>query len=228
MTDDPGDLNLRFAGPLPLAFWDVCILSEHSMKAQISKAPGKREQQAVDRRNQLIDVALHLFSSKGYEGSTIKELAEAGGVAQGLFYHYFPSKEELLLAVFERHGFLAELQRRIEPSNDKPARQVLLEVAQAHYNLMVEKEELVRILVRESITNESLNARWMSMCREGVVMLSKYLDARVAAGELKPHNTDMSARMILHPVIMLRLTGDSARALPDLVACLMDGIGVEK
>jgi len=198
------------------------------MKTDEAKPPSKRDQQASDRRNQLIDVALRLFSEKGYEASTIKELAEAGGVAQGLFYHYFPSKEDLLLAVFERHGFLAELHRLLQPAADRPASDVLLEVARAHYNLMAEKEALVRILVRESITHDNLNSRWMGMCREGVEMLSKYLSARVAAGELRPHNTNMSARMILHPVIMLRLTGDSAEGLEELVECLMEGIGTSK
>jgi AcrR family transcriptional regulator len=191
-----------------------------------TKIPTKRELHAEERRHQLIDVALRLFSNKGYDGTTIKDLAEAGGVAQGLFYHYFQSKEELLLSVFERHGFTAELRSIVHPSADRPASEVLQEVVESHYRLMTENEALVRILVRESITNPVLNERWMATCNEGVRLLAEYLSERVAAGELRPHNTEVSARMLLHPVVMLRMTNGPAVHLKELVTCLLEGIKV--
>ena len=48
-----------------------------------------RRQQAEQRRAQLIDTALGVFAEKGVEGTTVKDLSEAAGVAQGLLYHYF-------------------------------------------------------------------------------------------------------------------------------------------
>jgi AcrR family transcriptional regulator len=68
--------------------------------------PTRRELQAQERRNQLIDSALTLFAEKGFERTTIKDLSEAARVAQGLIYHYFESKEELLFAAVDKHGFL--------------------------------------------------------------------------------------------------------------------------
>jgi AcrR family transcriptional regulator len=59
----------------------------------------------------MIDAALGLFAEKGYENATMKDLAEACGVAAGLVYHYFDSKEDLLLAVLDKHGFAAEMER---------------------------------------------------------------------------------------------------------------------
>jgi AcrR family transcriptional regulator len=187
----------------------------------------KREQHAEERRAQLIDVALRLFSEKGWENTTIKDLAEAGGVASGLFYHYFESKEGLLLAVFEKHGFNAELTKVLLPSYDRPASEVLLEVAQAYYRLLTEKQALVRMFVREAMTNPQLGERWIGMCNEGVRLLSGYLTARVTAGELRPHNTEMSARMLVHPIAMLHLTGAPAAHLEELVGCLLTGILAE-
>ena len=194
------------------------------MKNLAEKAPSKRGAHAEERKNQLIDVALTLFAEKGWENTTIKDLAEAGSVAPGLFYHYFESKEELLFAIFERHGFNAELRRVVFPSFDRPASEVLLEVAQAYYRLLSEKGPLVRMLVREAMTNPQLGERWKGMCREGAELLAKYLSARVAVGELRPHNTEMSARMLVHPIAMLHLTGAPADQLPELVSYLLDGI----
>ncbi|MGI8923722.1 MAG: TetR/AcrR family transcriptional regulator [Fimbriimonadales bacterium] len=200
-------------------------MSGHSTMG-IAKHITKRDQQAEERRGQLIDVALELFSQKGWENTSIKDLAEAGGVAPGLFYHYFENKEDLLLAVFERHGFKAELEKVVFPAFERPASEVLLEVARAYFRLLDRKHRLVRIFVREAMTNPNLEERWIEQCNDTVNLLARYLAARVAAGELRPHNTQMSARMLTHPIVMLHLTGGSADELESLVQCLMEGINI--
>jgi TetR/AcrR family transcriptional regulator, cholesterol catabolism regulator len=61
-----------------------------------------RRQRAEARRVQLIDTALEVFAAKGFDAATVKDLSEAAGVAEGLLYHYFRSKEDLLRAALER------------------------------------------------------------------------------------------------------------------------------
>ena len=99
-----------------------------------------------------------------------------------MVYHYFESKEDLLLSVFEKHGFVAELERVLLPSFDRPAAEVLLEVVQGYYDLLVERESFVRMIVRESMPNPELELRWTAMCNTGVKTLARYLSARVDAG----------------------------------------------
>jgi len=55
--------------------------------------------QGVDRRAQLLALAAELFAERGYGGTRISDIARAAGVAKGLLYWYFPSKEALLAAV---------------------------------------------------------------------------------------------------------------------------------
>jgi len=176
------------------------------------------------RRNQMIDAALALFAEKGYENATMKDLAEACGVAAGLVYHYFDSKEDLLLAVLDKHGFAAEMERVLLPAFDRPASEVLLEVVHSYYDLLVERESFMRMIIRESMTNPQLEQRWTTMCNTGVQTLARYLAARVAVGELRPHDTEISARMLTHPVVVLRLTGGSPAQLSSIVDCLLEGI----
>ena len=47
------------------------------------------------RKQEILDTALKLFGEKGYENTSIADIAKAIGVAQGLCYRYFPSKEAL-------------------------------------------------------------------------------------------------------------------------------------
>ena len=56
----------------------------------------------ADRKQQLLDVALELFSRQGFERTTVRDIANAADVADGLIYRYFASKEELLDEVIDR------------------------------------------------------------------------------------------------------------------------------
>ncbi|MCU0427176.1 MAG: TetR/AcrR family transcriptional regulator [Candidatus Kapabacteria bacterium] len=64
---------------------------------------------------EILQAALELFSTKGFEQTSVSAIAQKAGISQGLMYNYFPSKEALLLAIFEK-GW-AEVQRSfvIEP-----------------------------------------------------------------------------------------------------------------
>jgi AcrR family transcriptional regulator len=66
---------------------------------------------ASDRRLQLIETALDVFSRKGFGGATTKEIAAAAGVTEAIIFRHFPTKHDLYSAVIEHHhngGNLAE------------------------------------------------------------------------------------------------------------------------
>ncbi|MDQ3589338.1 MAG: TetR/AcrR family transcriptional regulator [Chloroflexota bacterium] len=190
------------------------------------REPTKRERQAEERRNQLVDAALRLFAEKGFEKTTIKDLSEAVGVAQGLIYHYFDSKEELLFAAVDRHGFLPELRRVLAASYERPAEEVLPEIAGDFYALLEEKRDLVRVFFRESQTNPEVGKRLVDIIREGVGLLARYLAARIAVGELRPHDPEVTARTLLYTVQMLHITGRTPADdfVPKMVENLLYGI----
>jgi TetR/AcrR family transcriptional regulator len=56
---------------------------------------------AGDRRLQLLDAALELFSRKGYGGATTKEIAATAGVTEAIIFRHFPSKQALYTAVLD-------------------------------------------------------------------------------------------------------------------------------
>lgn len=66
------------------------------------KVPAPRARLDVDeRRAQLLDLGLAMFSERSYDDVSIDDLARAAGVSKGLLYHYFPTKRDLYLAVLE-------------------------------------------------------------------------------------------------------------------------------
>src|SRR6266545_2026229 len=169
-----------------------------------------RARQAEQRRAELIDTALEVFAEKGVEGTTVKDLSEAAGVARGLLYHYFRSKEDLLRAALERHYFLPELRRITSPDRDRPAADVLVEVAERFVAMLRERRSLLRVMLRELLREAPANAavaeRVAQAQRESARLLGDYLASRVAAGELRPHDTEAAARLLLTTMVMSQLT----------------------
>lgn len=188
----------------------------------------RRAQHAEERRIQLIDTALRVFAEKGWDATSIPDLAQAAGIAQGLMYHYFRNKEELLLAVVERHSFLPELQRLLAIAPDRPATQVLPAVAQGFAELLQQKRSLVQILTREAQTDAEIGRRLDALIEEGVTLLAAYVAARIDARELRPHQPDLTARSLLYTIFMSQLVHVPAQVfVSDFVHHLLEGIKVD-
>lgn len=77
-------------------------------KRKVKKAdvPSRRRMSAKDRKEQIVAAAIRLFSEHGFERST-HELAQSLGVTQPAIYKHFPTKDDLINAVYER-VFLSE------------------------------------------------------------------------------------------------------------------------
>jgi AcrR family transcriptional regulator len=72
-------------------------------RAKAARRPhtdGKRQELSEDRRQVLISEAARLFGNKGYENTSMRDIAAAVGILPGSLYHHFPSKEELFTAVY--------------------------------------------------------------------------------------------------------------------------------
>lgn len=72
-----------------------------------------------ERKQEIFDAALQLFGEKGYEKTTIADIAKAIGVAQGLCYRYFPSKEVLFDSAIDQYAdiLVAQFADLAENSN---------------------------------------------------------------------------------------------------------------
>jgi AcrR family transcriptional regulator len=187
--------------------------------------PTARALQADRRRAELIDASLRLFAEQGYRSTTIADIAAATGTAHGLVYHYFRSKDELLEAILERYAFLPRLRTILAVSPDRPAAEVLAEIADGLSNLLGERPELLRLVVAESATNPIVADALARVTDEGLALLTDYLRARIVAGELRIHDPSVPARALFWAIITKHLGPTDADGFEtDLVAVLLDGI----
>jgi AcrR family transcriptional regulator len=84
----------------------------------------RNEEIRAETRARIVEHALALFGTRGYASTPVGEIARAAGISQGLLYHYFRSKEDLLRAVCEQSmGDVYESFARAEAAAD-PRRRV--------------------------------------------------------------------------------------------------------
>lgn len=190
------------------------------------KKPTRRDLQAENRRNQLLDLALALFAERGVENVSIKDLATEAQVAQGLIYHYFESKDALLDAVFQRHNPFPPIQVIIKKIFGMPVQEGLLQFTHNLARLLPEKRNIYRILLRELISpRTNLFNQAMSSQIETVQLLSQYFQERIEAGELRQHQPVIPIQMLISSFLISLVAQQPLELLgPQLVETILDGI----
>jgi TetR/AcrR family transcriptional regulator, cholesterol catabolism regulator len=150
--------------------------------------PVRRRELAEWRRQRILDAALLVFGSKGFDAASMKEVAAAAGVTSGLLYHYFASKEALSLAVTVERGFLPELRELLTGAGDRPAVVVLPEVTTGFDRMLSQHTALVGLFV-SGAASPKIRQGLEEVLSETHRLLGQYLSDRVEAGELRPHDS---------------------------------------
>jgi TetR/AcrR family transcriptional regulator len=147
---------------------------------------------ASDRRTQLLDIALNVFSQKGFNGATTKEIAAAAGVTEAVIFRHFPSKQALYQAVLESEiacpGFqkwLAEAKACIERNDDQG---LFRAIASAIIETYRGEGRLERVLLFAALEgNEQGLAHHRSFSIPIIELLRDYIVRRQREGALGQH-----------------------------------------
>ena len=189
------------------------------------------------KRRQILRAAITVFARSGYHGSRVSDVAKEAGVAYGLVYHYFGSKEDLLEAIFRRTwSRMLEAVEEVE-QEDAPARDQLAAVAKIVLGAWPVDPDLVRVLVREVARSPQLG-REVDEIAHAFAALERIVFRGQERGEFR---TDVDARLaawILYGALEEILTGwvferlpagadDVERAEQAVVALLTDGLAVD-
>jgi AcrR family transcriptional regulator len=192
------------------------------------KPATQRDLQAEVRRNQLLDIALALFAERGIENVTIKDLAAEASVAQGLIYHYFESKEDLLLAVMQRESPVLEFKTIIEQIYDYPVQEGLTVFAGEIAALLTKKRRVMRLLIREVLSPRATIMPEVIAIRSQVLsMLAAYFERRIAAGEIKGQPAIVVHMLVSSFLTLILLDQPLEPMVPHFVEILLEGIKAE-
>jgi AcrR family transcriptional regulator len=143
------------------------------------------------KRKQLLDAAVRVFARNGYHGSRVGDIAAEAGVAHGLLYHYFSSKDEVLETVFrENFGALLERFRGVEAS-DLAAPEKLEAIAKILLRTWRNDPDLVTVMVRDVARSPQLQLQ-VDEVREAFAIVQRVIEAGQADGTFR---ADLDARL---------------------------------
>jgi TetR/AcrR family fatty acid metabolism transcriptional regulator len=169
---------------------------------------------SADKRTRILDAAIRVFAEHGYHGARVGDIAHDAGVAHGLLYHYFASKDEVLETVFrENFGELLERFRAVEVA-DETAAEKLEGIAKILLRTWRNDPALVTVMVREVARSPQLQDR-VDEVREAFAIVQRVIEEGQASGAFR---TDLDARLaswLFYGGLEEVLTGWVLGQLPD-------------
>lgn len=116
--------------------------------ASTSTGSASRAPRHDNRRQQLLDAAARLFRERGYHVTSMRDIAREVGMLSGSIYYHFPSKEEILLAVYEEG--LRHIEERVDAAVAAPNTPwARLEAGcTAHLEAMLELSDYTQVMIR--------------------------------------------------------------------------------
>jgi TetR/AcrR family transcriptional regulator, fatty acid metabolism regulator protein len=105
---------------------------------------------AIDKRRQILDAAVRVFARQGFHSTRVADIADEAGVAYGLVYHYFKSKDEVLNELFsERWSLLLAAIEEADRREDMAPRAKLEAVAGFIVDSYQHNPELMKVIIVE-------------------------------------------------------------------------------
>jgi TetR/AcrR family fatty acid metabolism transcriptional regulator len=141
---------------------------------------------AVDKRRLILDAAIRVFARRGFHHCRVSDVADEAGVAYGLVYHYFNSKEEILNTLFsERWQLLVDAIAEID-AREIPARQKLHDVAGFIIDSYRYEPELMKVIIVEVTRSvHSFGLQHLEQIREAYEGITNIIEAARGDGSFK-------------------------------------------
>lgn len=169
---------------------------------------------AADKRQLILDAAVRVFASKGFHASRVGDIAAEAGVAHGLLYHYFDSKDALLEAVFrETWGAMLDRLREVEDEGE-PAPEQLRKIAAIVLRTWRRDADLVRVLVRE-VTRSAALQREVDELGHAFDAIERIVRSGQERGQLRATVDARLAAFVFYGALEEILTGWVLGQLPE-------------
>jgi AcrR family transcriptional regulator len=162
----------------------------------------------VDRRRQILDAAIRVFAQQGFHSCRVSDIADEAGVAYGLVYHYFDSKEQILNEVFsERWSLMLAAIQEVDAQQLTP-REKLDRVARFIIDSYRHDPELMKVIIVEvTRAANSFGRTHLAEIRRAYESIAKIVEGGQAANEFRSDIDPGFASMWFYGAIEQLLSG---------------------
>lgn len=155
-----------------------------------------------DRRDDILKASLHLFAEKGFHGTSMRDIARAADITEGLIYHYFAGKRDLFRAIIEEHSFLPLLRTLPQLAEQLDLRGLLIVLARGFFDVLKQNTELTRLLLQEvQVFPEEKEAFFADAVGESIAELAQILDGRMSEKARTQVDPEVAARIFFNSLL---------------------------
>jgi TetR/AcrR family transcriptional regulator, fatty acid metabolism regulator protein len=170
---------------------------------------------APDKRRAILDAAITVFARQGFHSARVSDVAAEAGVAYGLVYHYFDSKDQMLNELFsERWGLLLEASQEVRKSDAAP-REKLAGVANFIIESYRHEPELMKVIIVEvTRAANSFGRTHLPEISQAYDLVAEIVADAQEAGEFRDDVDPSFAAMVFYGAIEQLLTGWIFESIP--------------
>lgn len=204
------------------------------MAAQSNSRTSANSNAPIDTRERILLEAERLFAMGGYDGVSMRQIAEACGVTKANIYYYFQDKERLYLEVLQAD--MRELIQVLDQAAREPgsARERIAGLTRSFWDLMRRKQSLIRITMRQF---GGLEAQLRDLVQrnqgEMVGPIQSILEDGIREGEVRAIDARLAAAALLGILgvfvasNLLEITMETGReeVVDQVVDLFFDGVG---
>ncbi len=158
----------------------------------------------AERRHQLIAIARSLFAERGYEGTSIEEIAQRANVSKPVVYEHFGGKEGLYAVVVDREmsALLDRITSSLTKMTNNRSRLRIERVALALLTYVDERTDGFRILIRDSPAAITSGSTYSTLLNEAVNQVSSILAGDFSRRGLDAEMAPLYAQALVGSVSM--------------------------
>ena len=181
---------------------------------RLGRALANRGGASEDKRAIILAAAVRVFAREGYHDARVGDIAKEAGVAYGLVYHYFTSKEAVLEAVFrETWGAMLTAIRSVEERGG-PVTDQLRRVCAIVLGSWKTDPDLIRVLVREVVRSPQIH-REIDEISQAFAALERLVERGQKDGTFTTELRSRTVAWMLYGALEEILTGWVLGQLPD-------------
>ena len=181
------------------------------------------------RRHEIFHCSVALILKQGFAGTSMQEIAEAAGVGKSTLYDYFPSKDHVLLFVFEQELDILQGQADGIAAQNIPVEEKLMKILEAQLEYLLNNKNFFTEIAMQLMQMGKDGQQSVMKKRYGYQdLLRGVLEQGVWEGVFRPVNTRLATRTLLSIMEVLvyttRPTGTPREMLVDAMDMFMHGI----